>query len=118
MNGPRSNCSSLRISISAITNSVNETPDLSTEPIVAARWLRRSDSSPVDSRNELFSTRSLNGRRMRGTSPTLTGFTARSMMRWMIARSTSVTTMIARMRAGISISHLLWSSRNFGSLAR
>ena len=57
----------------AITRIVNDTADFSTEPIVAARWLRRSDSRPVDSRKELFWTRSLNGRRMRGTSPTRTG---------------------------------------------
>ena len=86
MNGARSICSSLRISRNAMTRIVNEIADFSTEPIVAARCVRRSDSSPVDSRNALASMRSLNGRRMRGTSPPAAGRTRRSIIRRSSAR--------------------------------
>ena len=71
-----------------------ETTDFKTDPIVAARWVRRSDSSPVDSMNALLSIRSLNGRRMRGTPPPRTGRTSRSIARRDRARTTSATRMM------------------------
>ena len=101
-----------------MTKSVNDTADFSTEPSVAARCVRRSDSSPADSRNELFSMRSLNGRRMRGTSPTRPAAPRGRSSGGGPPAAISATTMITTIRIGISISHLLWSSRNFGRLWR
>ena len=91
-----------------------EITDLMTDPMVSARCARRSDSSPVDSMNELASMRSLNGRRMRGTPPR-TGLTRRSTARRIRDRTTNATTMMIRIRIGISIRATLWSSMKLGN---
>ena len=108
--GPRFTPSSPRIIMNASPNTMNETIDLNTEPMVCARCARRSESSWPSA----CGARSRSGRSTVGILPPV-ALVSRSIRRRQIARTTSAPMMISRIVIGFAMSqcdeaasHSLW----------